>query len=127
MDKVAQAMRATWETLVCAELLGKPVGVTDGATLDTAEVDKGNEDAVEVAFVEDGTAIPVERRADVVIGGMGSPTVVGELEDGGVIGMGAVTVVSIDGPPILPIFAGVFEEDEDDPPTMEILGVILLS
>lgn len=79
---------------------------------------------MEVAFVENVTAIPVEKRAYVVIGGVGSPTVVGELEGGGV---GAVTVVSIDGPLLLAVFVGVFEEDEDDPPTMEILGVILLS
>jgi len=124
MDKIAQTIRTAWETLVIAEPLGELVGVADGATLDIAEVDKGADGAAEVAFAEGVTAIPVEERAYVV---MGSTTVVEvrEPEGGGVLGMGAVTVVSVDGP--LAVLVAVFEEEEEDSPTIEILGDILLS
>lgn len=126
MDKIAQAKRTTWETLVITEPLGELVGAADGATLDIAEVDKGADGAAEVAFAEDVTAIPVEERADVVIGSVGLKTVVElrELEGGGVLGMGTVTVVSVNGP--LAVLVAVFEEEEDFP-MIEILGDILLS
>ena len=127
MDKIAQAKRTTWETLVITEPLGELVGAADGATLDIAEVDKGADGAVEVAFAEDVTAIPVEERADVVIGSVGLKTIVElrELEGGGVLGMGTVTVVSVNGP--LAVLVAVFEEEEEDFPMIEILGDILLS
>lgn len=127
MDKIAQAKRTTWETLVIAEPLGELVGAADGATLDIAEVDKGADGAAEVAFAEDVTAIPVEERADMMIGSVGLKTVVElrELEGRGVLGMGTVTVVSVDGP--LAVLVAVFEEEEEDSPMIEILGDILLS
>ena len=125
MDKIAQAKRTTWETLVITEPLGELVGAADGTTLDIAEVDKDG--AAEVAFAEDVTAIPVEERADVVIGSVGLKTVVElrELEGGGVLGMGTVTVVSVNGP--LAVLVAVFKEEEEDFPMIEILGDILLS
>lgn len=136
-DKIAQAIRPICEKLVSTAPLREPAGVADGETLDIADVGTDGKGSVEVAFAEDVTAIPVEERADVVTGGVGVPMLIElwELEGGGVIGIGAVTVVSVDGP--LAVLVGVSEEDvleaelvgedENDPPTMEILGLILAS